>query len=257
MVDIDYTNVPAGKRNVTIKANGLDTVRGCPGGKTNKGQGCPWGCYAVDSMKRFHRLYEIPVSMELRPDLLLKDLGNCPDDWIRIGINGDPGEDWELTINTCKLIHLSGKRPVVITRAWTPPTDEILQELADHDVILHVSICAMDCGVMREKLLQLLFDYDQLGTSVMRLVTFEFKDKTLMLKQELLYKWGGFVLEQPARLKSGNPTWQEVDQSKYKPYTNHTTHETTNRWKTAGALFDGVSCHGSCPSCPNKCFTKP
>ena len=116
MIEQDKSNIPVGRREAKEKANALDTVRGCPGGAVNDGRGCHWGCYSCDAMKRFHILFHEAVSMRLRPHLLRKDLENCPDDWIRIGINGDPGEDWPLTLGTCNVIAEYNKRPVVLTR---------------------------------------------------------------------------------------------------------------------------------------------
>ena len=39
----DNTAKAYGRKQVK-EGNTLDTVRGCPGGATNGGRGCPWGC---------------------------------------------------------------------------------------------------------------------------------------------------------------------------------------------------------------------
>jgi len=256
MVDEDVSEKAYGRRNAKTKSNALDTVRGCVGGKTNNGYGCPWGCYSCESMKRFHRIFHIPVSMMLKEHLLRRDLDNCPDSWIRIGVNGEPGEDWPLTIRVCRIIQDHGKTPVVLTRLWNYPTPEILRDLAETGAVLQVSSCALDSDFWLSRAKDVINTYTSYkGLALLRLVTFVFKDPELMKKQEQLYHWGGFILEQPARLQRTNPTWETVDQDKYKPYHDYTTGKSTNRWWTAGTLFDGPTCGDGCYKCANKCYT--
>jgi hypothetical protein len=255
MVEEDKTGKAYGRRQARTRANALDIVRGCPGAKTNNGRGCPWGCYAVECMRRYHKLFHIPVSMELREDVLHQDLEDCPDGWIRIGVNGDPGEDFPLLIKVCKMVQEHKKTAVVVTRLWTLPSMQQLADLSRTGAIMHVSMCALDSDKMITTRLDVLNAYKDLGgKAVMRLVTFKFTDPALMVKQEALYKWGGAVLEQPARLQKPNPSFELVVKAQYKPYHDYVTGKPTNRWLTAGELFSGPHCGAGCPKCENKCM---
>jgi len=259
MVDEEgKADLPYGRRQARTTANAVDPVRGCPGGITNDGRGCPWGCYSCESMKRYHRIFHIPVSMILKPELLRKDLENCPDDWIRFGINGDPGEDWNLTIQVARIVRESGKTPVILSRLWTPPTEPQLSQMANLGVVLHISICALDSYPATSQRLLFLKKYQAIGgKGIMRLVTFVFTDPEHTRIQNDLYNYGGPILEQPARLQRTNPNWLKVTQSRYHPYHTYTDKTKTTRWWTAGPQFSGSSCGDGCTICPNKCFTTP
>ena len=244
---------PYGRRNVST-GNGLDTVRGCPGGETNDGFGCWWGCYSKEAMKRFRILFDIPISMKLVPHLLENDLKNLDDDWIRNGIHGDPSIDWELTLKVCRLAHKYHKKTVVLTRFWRMATQQQLDQLAEYNVILHGTICALDSNEFRKHILYHLDSYH--GKSVARVVTFAFRNSVLMDLQESLMNYS-LSLEQPGRLQTTNPTWKLVDHSKYHNYISYTTMKPNPRWQTAGVLYPNKdSCSSPCWSCPHKCMTR-
>jgi len=209
-------------------------------------------------MRRYHRIFDIPVSMKLVEGLLRKDLRNLQQPWVRIGVNGEPSEDWPLTVRVCEICQEEGKRAVVIVRLWKLPTQEVLEKLKKASAILHVSLCALDAEPFRQARLEVLRKHRELGgKAVLRLVTFAFLEgDTRWGIQEELLRWGGLVLEQPARLQRSNPTWGLVDQRRYEPYHSYVSKQTSKRWFTAGQLYDVSACVTACPDCPNQCMTR-
>lgn len=257
MVEEDKTGLEYGRRQARTKANALDTVRGCPGAKTNNGRGCPWGCYMVETMRRFHKIMSQPVSNILDEHLLHKDLDECKDAWVRIGVNGDPGENWDLTARVCEIVNAHNKDPIVVSRLWTMPTERDLARLERANVVLHISVCALDNDAFLETRLKVLNQFKALGgKAVMRLVTFKFSDPSLNTKQDRLYTWGGAVLEQPARLQRTNPNYALVDKDAYKPYHDYVDGKPNPRWLCANQLYKGPFCGAGCPKCENACMAK-
>ena len=255
---VDHSGKEWGRKNVTLGGNCIDPVRGCAGGATNGGRGCPWGCYSKESMKRYHRLFDIPQSMVLKEPLLERDLRSIPEDWVRIGVNGDPCFDWELTCRVCELCDDLNKTPVVLSRFWTLPDDVVLERLKDASVVLHGSLCALDSELRRTMVLSALERYRDLGgKAVLRLVTFAFpKGSSYQKAQDSLTQWG-LVLEQPARLMSTNPTFQSVDRTEYRPYRSNITGKPSPRWKWAGQQYPHLdACVTHCWECPNVCMTR-
>ena len=70
---LDINDVPSNRRHIK-EGNCLDTVKGCPGGKTNEGHGCWWGCYSKYAMKRAKKIFDEPITQTLIPEILAQDL---------------------------------------------------------------------------------------------------------------------------------------------------------------------------------------
>ena len=206
-------------------------------------------------MRRFHRLYDVPVSMELREDLLRRDLENVGSDWIRIGVNGEPSCDWSLTIKTARVCVEEGKRVVVLTRLAKLPSDEQLREMAGLGVVLSLTISSLDAWSPR---FEIATRYREVGgRPLFRIVSFAFKEWALQDAQSKLergaLKKGIPVLEQPARLLKTNPTYELVDQTAYHQHEGYVSGKT--RWRSAGKQLSDESaiCEGYCGSCAVKC----
>ncbi len=255
--DVDQSRKPYGRRTVKT-GNCLDPVRGCSGGRTNHGLGCWWGCYAKEMSLRFHRLFDIPVSMILNETLLSKDLRRLSTDWVRIGVNGDPCFDWELTSKVVDLVARHDKIPVVVTRFWEFPDGDVLALLAEAKAHLHVSLCAFDPPVFREKRLRVMYRYHELGgTARLRLVSFAFKpDDPLWAVQNELAQHVG-VIEQPARVMRSNPVWSRLDSDRYAPHSSYVTGTADHRRLTAGSLYPLLlQCVTGCADCHHQCGTR-
>lgn len=251
----DHTDRAYGRKMVKA-GNCLDTVRGCPFGSSNGGRGCWWGCYSKEAMVRFHRLFDVPVSMVLREDLLKKDLRKLEADWVRIGVNGEPSCDWDLTLKVTRLCTEGGKRVVILTRLLRLPSDEALRELARLNVALNLTMCALDGDW--DTRLKVARRYRELGgLAVIRLVSFAFAGTRHRAEQDLLahlaFLYDVPVLEQPARLIKTNPVWGLVEGESYKPYRGYVS--ANSRWLCAGRQLNNgsMTCEGYCPTCPYKC----
>ena len=254
----DHRERKCGRRYVT-SGNCLDPVRGCSGGKTNQGHGCWWGCYAKEASLRFHRLFDAPVSMILNEARLTKELAKLDDEWIRIGVNGDPCFDWNLTERVAKIVSNNRKISVIVTRFWTRPDSEILDGLSDEGVHLHGTLCAFDSEWHRRMSTNILRDYSLIGgVSKIRLVTFAFKRNSDLWKTQRRLAAGFDVIEQPARVLRTNPIWNYLDAFRYNPHKSYVSGKKDARRLTAGPLYpdEYLSCDSICPVCIHKCGTQ-
>ncbi|MHA1620635.1 MAG: hypothetical protein ACTSVO_00735 [Candidatus Heimdallarchaeaceae archaeon] len=261
---IDHSNKEHGRMQVT-KGNCLDTVRGCPSYSNPEYPRCGWDCYSEEAVRRYKKEFGKPVSMQLKEQLLLKDLVQCKADWIRIGVDGAPSLDWEITIRCAELINLAGKIPVIITRMWRRIKIEQLQRLINIATIIHITVSATDENKHLARSMEIAKDIESLGGQVvLRVVTFAYKEgDEKWEKQEELMKSELPVLEQPARIMRitkntcrKNSMWVKIEQSKYKYHKSYITGKENRRWLTAGRLYRREACETACPECENQCMVK-
>ena len=127
--------------------------------------------------------------------------------FIRIGVTGDPSENWNHTINVINLI--SGIKPIVIiTKHWTNLTESKLKELKKYDLCINTSISALDT---KEQIKHRLKQYNILKKyckSVLRIVSCDFNTTNLkgMVLNEIqneLFK-NENVLDNVLRVKLNN-----------------------------------------------------
>lgn len=252
---------PMGNRKTD--PNVLDTVRGCVGTRVTNG-GCYGQCYAAKMAKMSGVNFSVPVSMELDPAVLRRALRKVKENWIRIGVSGDPSLDWTLTLDTCKIIHDEGKVPVIITKGWHSLTDEQMLSMLRSGTILHVS-CSGDDGVpmfnTRTKLMQRYLDLG--GRTICRIISSAWTGEHAAM-QERYMTWCKDhkinVLETPLRIYRTNPHYLEGRMIKDKmkkhvsPYSGK-----FDGALTAGRMFQGPDvgyCDTACGDCPNQCFTR-
>lgn len=274
--------------NTKSQANTLEPVYGCRGGHTNQGFGCPWGCYAAFTCKKI-KAYKggpsadfcTPVPQIVDRVILREDLAKSKADWMRLGVMGDPSEDWDVALDLCELVHEAGKIPVLFTRLWILPTDFQLMKMAEYGVHLHISICAFDGlklkvdgkpigrGPSFWEAAQLVYSrYTEHweGKGVWRVVTFYFDDTTevgnmLWDRQDEMMAWDS-VLEQPARVMKGkkhnNPVWKYIPEWAYwkAPTTKDHKFSAYNHNWTAGVMYDRPACWVGCVRCTHQCVTR-
>lgn len=260
--DVDHTGKEQGRKNVH-KGNCVDTVRGCPSFHDPENPQCAWDCYSEEAVRRFHICFGQPVSMELKEHLLRKDLRVCPSDWIRIGVDGAPSWDWELTTKVAEIIRQEGKTPLIVTRVWRTISTNIMKRLIKIGAILNVTVSATDIYRFHNRI-ALYVTYNIMGgKAALRVVTFAFKpdDPRWKLQDELMNNYAA-VLEQPARIiRWKNPTrenvaWQWVDQERYHDYHSYITGKKNAKWQCAGQLYNTPACVKSCPQCENQCMVR-
>ena len=255
-------------RMQVLKGNCLDPVRGCPSYADPQYPKCPWDCYSEEAVRRYKIDYGKAVSMELNAKLLRKDLLQCQSDWIRIGVDGAPSMNWELTIRCAEIIASFGKTPVIVTRMWKPLAMEQLHRLIDINAIIHITVSAADEIDHLQRNLEIAKDVQSLGgLIVLRVVTFAYRTgDNLWEIQDSIMNSEIPVLEQPARIlrktkntRRRNSMWEEIDQSRYyyhKSYITGKVNKKGKRWLTAGQLYITRACVKSCPECENQCLVK-
>ena len=198
----------------------------------------------------------------------MKDLVQSESDWIRIGVDGAPSHDWELTTRCAELINLAEKIPVIITRMWKRIKIEQLQRLINIGTIIHITVSVEDEEKQLERNIEIARDIESLGGKVvLRVVTFAYKAEDYRWeKQEELMGEKMPLLEQPARIMREtkntcrkNSMWVKIDQTKYKYHKSYITGEVNKkgkRWLTAGRIYEREACEKACPECENQCMVK-
>ena len=211
----------------------LDTTKGCGSGVANDEKGCYGDCYAARSA----RIYGFNFSTTVLRDFenkkheiqLVNKINKIDMSFIRIGVMGDPSENWEHTFNILEKIKRANKEIVIITKHWNIIPNEYLQKLFDLKVCINTSVSALDDIQQLEKV---LFEYNRLKPyckSFLRIVSCDFNlenEKGVLLSeiQKKLFKNDNtidtvfrcspknkFVLEGVINIKKtkflGSPCW--------------------------------------------------
>lgn len=138
----------------------LDTIKGCSC-LSKKVKGCYSDCYANRIASRYGfdfsqiakrnfdrdksgQLYFLDFKDTKHQDFLINEIKNIDMPFIRIGEMGDPSEDWEHTVNVCKIIFESKKQIVIVTKHWKTISNELLEEIKDLNICINTSISALD-----------------------------------------------------------------------------------------------------------------
>lgn len=190
----------------------LDTIMGCKSGMQNETNGCYNECYSAKSAK----LYGYDFSKNVLRDFenehhrrsIMLEINNSKLDFIRIGSNGDPSEDWEHTINVIKKIDKCNKQIVIITRHWNNLTIKQLQYFSTINVCINTSISALDKDYVLENCLNQYKLIKNYCKSILRVVTCDFNEENEdgnyynMLQNNLLKNDG--VIETILRISKNN-----------------------------------------------------
>jgi hypothetical protein len=183
------------KEKITLNKNSrgcyiLDTVKGCRI-LTKKENGCYGDCYANNialrygfdfseiAKRNFYRdksgqLYFLNFYDSKHEDSIINQIKNIDMPFVRIGEMGDPSEDWQHTINICKIILVAKKPIVIITKHWNILSDEQLEEIKDLNITINTSISALDND---DEIETRLTQYNRLKkycNSVLRIVSCDF-----------------------------------------------------------------------------------
>lgn len=183
------------KSEITLVRNGrgcfiLDTIKGCSC-LNKKEKGCYDNCYASNIASRygfdfskivkrnFYReetgqLYFLNFHDTKHEDKIIQQIKNIDMPFVRIGEMGDPSEDWQHTINICKIISQALKPIVIITKHWKTLTHEQLEEIKDFNIIINTSISALDNDDEIEHRLKQYKRLKNYCKSVLRIVSCDF-----------------------------------------------------------------------------------
>jgi hypothetical protein len=231
----------------------LDTSMGCSSGLIQNPKGCYNDCYAAKSAKIYGYDFSKTVIRDFKDIAhqrkIILQISKIKLDFVRIGTNGDPSENWEHCIKICKIISRSNKQIVIITKHWTFLTDLQLEYLSKLNVCINTSVSALD---EKDQLESCLFQYKRIKNyckSVLRIVSCDFnldneKGKQLSEIQHSLFK-NEDVIDTVFRLNKSNPYIKEgivnVKKSKFLGKN------------TIISKFNKKTYFGKCSSCTEMC----
>ena len=189
----------------------VDTVKGCTlGMRAYPDGGCYNQCYAQSISKVYG--FDFPISVSRRPidserKQIEKKVKEHPATWFRIGTMGDPCHDWPLLVEICEWL-TPIKQPVIITKHWTPISDELLTKLVKTDCVLNTSVSGIDTdNELRHRLKQHERFVGAGIESVLRLVSCQFGDtdkgKEMAARQQFIIDYcKGKYIDNPLRISA-------------------------------------------------------
>jgi len=161
----------------------LDTSKGCCSGMLNNPKGCYNDCYAA----RYSRKYGYDFSKtsfryftsESHKQSIIKQINKIELPFVRIGVTGDPSENWGHVMKVINDISECNKEIVIITKHWKNLTTKQLIELSKHNICVNTSISALD-SIKHFK--NRLKQYDRIKdycNSVLRIISCDFNKTNL------------------------------------------------------------------------------
>jgi len=173
----EYSN----KISLTKNGRGIyyiDTSIGCESGIFNNTGGCFNDCYAAKIANRygydFGKTVERHFINESHKRQILSQIDNIKMPFIRIGVSGDPSENWNHTISILKIISRCNKEIVIITRHWTILTDEQLKYFSTINICVNTSVSALDKPELMQKCLDQYRRIKPYCKSVLRIISCDF-----------------------------------------------------------------------------------
>lgn len=161
----------------------FDTIKGCSSGMRYTKNGCYGECYAAKSAKIYGYNFSNSILRDFEDikhlESILNQLQNNNIEFIRIGVSGDPSENWKHTIKIIKLIGYFNKPIVIITKHWNNLSVKQLNELSKSNIIINTSVSALDeLNVLTNRLNQynIIKDYCK---SILRIVSCNFNTNNL------------------------------------------------------------------------------
>jgi hypothetical protein len=243
----------------------LDTVKGCSVCGKEKPLGCYDNCYAMNIASRYGFDFSKPVKRDFQYDTeqvyfcgfddekhtgdIIGKIKKMKMPFVRIGEMGDPSEDWNHTINVCRIIATAEKPIVIITKHWKTIPDELLPELSSLKICINTSISALDNNY---EIAHRLEQYNRLKPfckSVLRIVSCDFnKDNPEGLFrsviQDELFK-NENIIDTVFRPNAKNPLVTNgiinVDKVKFL------------KSKVLASVYNKNAYFGRCENCPDMC----
>ena len=176
---------------ITLVKNGrgvwdLDPTKGCASGISHNPKGCYGSCFAAAYSYRYGYDFSKTVLRDFENEAheyrIINQINKIDSTFIRMGVSGDPSENWEHTIKICKKVAQCNmvlyvaymKAIVIITKHWNDLTDRQLSTLSGMNVCINTSVSALDEPDLLE---HRLTQYDRLKgycKSVLRIVSCDF-----------------------------------------------------------------------------------
>ena len=234
----------------------VDTVKGCTAGmRAYPNGGCYGECYANKIAARNGIAFGVSVSRHLidqwsHRDLIIRQLLDQRSIWYRIGVMGDPCHDWNHTLRVCRALRPARKTAVIVTKHWTPLSDDHLSKLLDLDVVVHTSMSGMDTDA---ELGHRVTQFERLGRagipSIARIVTCAFGEsewaRECQEKQRRLLLLAP-IIDNPFRPSLSNPRVANGD-------IVVTRRADSIGGGTLVSLNSSKAFLGHCSTCPDQC----
>lgn len=185
------------KNIITLNKNSrgcyiVDTVKGCRICST-KPRGCYDDCYAHNIAFRYRidfnnpvlrsfitdrtQLYFMNFHDEKHESEIVRQIKKIDMPFIRIGEMGDPSENWEHTINVCRVLSLAKKPIVIITKHWNTLKDSMLRDVEKLGLYINTSISALDSDSEIEHRFNQFNRLKKHCNSILRIVSCDFNCK--------------------------------------------------------------------------------
>lgn len=191
----------------------LDTSKGCCSGLKQNKNGCYGECYAVKYSKVYGYNFNVSVNRNFKDtkhiEQILNQIENIDMPFIRIGVSGDPSENWNNLLSTLKLLAFSKKTFVIITKHWQNLTDLQLKHISRLNVCINTSVSALDNSLLLNNKLNQYNRLKNYCKSVLRVVSCDFNTNNLtglFLNdlQEKLFN-NELVIDNVLRISKNNP----------------------------------------------------
>ncbi len=241
----------------------VDVTKGCVGAKVIDG-GCYSSCFSLKMARMAGVNFTHTIVGTLNEELLKKQLNKTVDqNYIRIGVTGDPSEAWPLTVRVAQLIREANIAPIVTTKAWRVPTVKQIKDMVDAETFLHVSCSGLDTRGQTVRRLNVLDSFWRAkGNAVMRIVSAPFVFGTKeYISQEYLIGFANSrnipILETPLRMFKNVPFFKTIDETKLSHHVSIFTGKPDSQL-TAGFILTTNPqnmCH-KCEECANECQPK-
>jgi len=196
----------------------IDTSKGCSHGIAHNPKGCYGDCYAANYSYRYGYDFSKTVlrhfENEKHEQQIIEQINKIDMPFVRIGVSGDPSENWDHTLNVCSKIAKCNivlyptymKEIVIITKHWNNLTESHLSRLSN--LCINTSISALDEPLL---LNNRLAQYNRLKgycKSVLRIVSCDFNlqnetGKRLNDIQERLFE-NEYIIDTVLRVSSKN-----------------------------------------------------
>jgi hypothetical protein len=231
----------------------LDTSKGCCSGLKHNKNGCYGECFANKYAKVYGYNFAISVNRNfesvLHIDKILNQIEKIDLPFIRIGVSGDPSENWNNTLQVLKVLAFCKKTFVIITKHWNNLTEKQLNDISKLSVCINTSISAFDSSLLLNNRLSQYNILKNYCKSVLRVVSCDFNTSNLT---------GLFLNDLQERLFNNDNVIDNVLRvSKNNPYLNYEIIKAQEydflKNKVLMSKKNKHTFTGYCKDCPDMC----
>ncbi|WP_196894391.1 hypothetical protein [Aureivirga marina] len=136
--------------------------------------------------------FGIKVENILDKEVFIKDLKNIPSTqgFLTNGWNSDPSWNWEKAFEMAKLIRKSGRLPILMTKVYKFPSEEMMQKFANIKAEIRVSVSAFDKKEQLRQRFDFIHHYRNCGgIAIPMLISTYFKRGNLNRKQDKIVEY--------------------------------------------------------------------